>query len=520
MKKRTLSVSTRLLIAFGTLFILFSMEGAVSLDKLQEANTRLSRIVDDGNVKLALAEDLSRQVFIGMDSIKTILLITDANAISSFTARGYDAKRKFLADREALRKIALGSPEATELIDAIFETNDKRTVPDFDHFVTLARNGQRDEAAQWLVDRAAPSLQALQDTITHFTQFQTARNAEQKLRAVTTYERAKVTLVIVLTGSTFILLGVGLALSRSLLHELGAEPVTAREIASTIAQGDLSSEPAVLGAPPGSLIVAMREMHIGLRRVVESVRHYAETVALGSREIAQGNDELSARTEEQAASLQETAASMTELTEAVRQNADNAREANSLGAHASAMAKSGNEAVQDLVSTIGEISGRSTKIADITSLIEGIAFQTNILALNAAVEAARAGDHGRGFAVVANEVRGLAQRSASAAKEIKELIASSLAIIQGGVDQAGKVNEMIGDVEQAIERVSVIVSEIATASMEQSRGIEQINQAVSQMDGVTQQNAALVEQAAAAAQSLDEHAWKLKDAVATFKLTA
>ncbi|SIT49165.1 exported hypothetical protein [Paraburkholderia ribeironis] len=308
MRTRTLSISTRLLIAFSALLLLFVTEGILSLQKLREANVRLSRIVDDGNIKLALAEDLSRQVFIGMDSIKTILLISNANAISDFTRRGYDAKRRFMTDRETLRKLSLGSDQATALIDAIFETNDKRTVPDFDQFVTLAQNRQHDQAAQWLVDRAAPSMQALQDTITRFTEFQTARNAQQKLRAVTTYERAKVTLVIVLAVSTVLLAGIGVALSRSLLHELGAEPAAAREIACTIAQGDLSSEPSVLSAPPGSLIVAMREMHIGLRRVVESVRHYAETVTLGSREIAQGNDELSARTEEQAASLQETAA--------------------------------------------------------------------------------------------------------------------------------------------------------------------------------------------------------------------
>lgn len=210
---------------------------------------------------------------------------------------------------------------------------------------------------------------------------------------------------------------------------------------------------------------------------------------------------------------------MTQLTETVRQNADNARQANTLASGATDMAHAGNQAVQDMVASIGRISESSSKIRDITSVIEGIAFQTNILALNAAVEAARAGEQGRGFAVVASEVRSLAQRSATAAREIKELISTSVAMIQGGSKQAADVGVTIGQVKQAIRQVADIVGEIAAASEEQSRGIEQVNQAVTQMDDVTQQNAALVEQAAAAAQSLEEQSSKLLDAVLVFSTT-
>jgi methyl-accepting chemotaxis protein len=262
----------------------------------------------------------------------------------------------------------------------------------------------------------------------------------------------------------------------------------------------------------------MRKMRDQLTAAIRQIHGCTDNITIGSSEIAGGNTDLSARTEEQAASLEETASSMTELTETVKQNADNARQANALATRTSEMADAGNDAVQGMVQTIGQISGSSNKISEITGVIEGIAFQTNILALNAAVEAARAGEQGRGFAVVASEVRSLAQRSAGAAKEIKELIGSSVAIIQSGAQQAADVGMTMDEVKRAIKQVSDIVGEIAAASEEQSRGIEQVNQAIMQMDAVTQQNASLVEEAAAAAQSLEEQAGGLKNAVAVFKI--
>lgn len=252
---------------------------------------------------------------------------------------------------------------------------------------------------------------------------------------------------------------------------------------------------------------------------ISDVRHATGTVHTAAVEIASGNEDLSARTEEQASSLEETAASMAQLTETVKQNADNARQASTLAAHAMEMAGAGNDAVQNMVGTIDKINSSSTKVSEITGVIEGIAFQTNILALNAAVEAARAGDHGRGFAVVASEVRNLAQRSAGAAKEIKDLIGSSVTMVQNGAKQASEVGSTIGAVKQAIRQVSDLVGEIAAASEEQSRGIEQVSRAVMQMDEVTQHNAALVEQSAAAAHSLEEQARSLKAAVSKFQIT-
>lgn len=255
-----------------------------------------------------------------------------------------------------------------------------------------------------------------------------------------------------------------------------------------------------------------------LAATIGSICESAESVSVASKQIASGNVDLSARTEEQAASLEQTAASMLELTQTVSQNTGNAHHANTLALKAASVTEMGNTAVEGMVQTIGQISGSSTKISEITGVIEGIAFQTNILALNAAVEAARAGEQGRGFAVVASEVRSLAQRSASAAKEIKEMMSMSVTTIQGGTQQASKVSATMTDIKEAIRRVSDIVGEIATASEAQNRSIQQVSQAVTQMDETTQQNAALVEQAAAAAQSLDAQAGRMKQAVSVFRI--
>src|SRR5690606_15289471 len=288
-----------------------------------------------------------------------------------------------------------------------------------------------------------------------------------------------------------------------------------------IANGDLTNRVDVNSRNEiGVLYAALRRMQDSLTRTVSVVRQGVEEINMGSREIYAGNTDLSSRTEQQAAALQETAASMEELASTVRQNTDNAIEADRLAKGASSVAARGGDAVTAVVNTMTEISDSSRQMADIVGVIDGIAFQTNILALNAAVEAARAGEQGKGFAVVAGEVRSLAQRSAQAAKEIKQLIDESLAKVDAGARQARQAGDVMQEVVGSVEGVTTIMGEISSASHEQSDGIEQVNRAVAEMDGVTQQNAALVEEAAAAAGSLQEQAARLAEAVAVFKIHA
>ncbi|WP_257819514.1 methyl-accepting chemotaxis protein [Burkholderia glumae] len=309
-------------------------------------------------------------------------------------------------------------------------------------------------------------------------------------------------------------------MARRLQSQLGGEPALATHVANHIAAGDLTVDIGSAPAVSRSLLAAMQAMQANLTRMVADVRAVTQSVAAAAGEIVGGNSELSTRSGQQAASLEETAASVTQLTETVKQNADNARQANALATQATNMADVGDTAVQRMVGSIEKISGSSNKISEITGVIESIAFQTNILALNAAVEAARAGEQGRGFAVVASEVRSLAQRSAAAAKEIKALIEASVTTIEDGARQANDVGTTVGEVRQAIKRVSDLIGEIAAASDEQSRGIEQVNQAVNQIEDITRRNADLFEQATGSAQSLERQAVRLTTAVSAFKLMA
>ena len=337
-------------------------------------------------------------------------------------------------------------------------------------------------------------------------------------RASAAFGKAVLAMIAILVFALVTSAGIAVFMSRKIVGQIGGELDYAADVIRKVSEGDLTVAVETKAKDQSSLLFALKHMSKNLTNIVTDVRSTTDMITTASKEIATGNSDLSQRTEQQASSLEETASSMEELTSTVKQNAENAKHANQLAATASDIAVKGGQAVGDVVQTMASISTSSKKIVDIISVIEGIAFQTNILALNAAVEAARAGEQGRGFAVVASEVRNLAQRSAAAAKEIKTLIGDSVDKVDAGSKQVDQAGATMSEIVTAVKRVTDIMAEIAAASDEQSSGIEEVNQAIVQMDNVTQQNAALVEEAAAAAESMQEQANNLFAAVSVFKV--
>ncbi len=378
--------------------------------------------------------------------------------------------------------------------------------------VELARKLIRGESNKLIV-----SMRGLVDKLVNFY----AEGGKSEAEAGRQRYSSSRTLIIALIIGSVVLGGTGaLLITRRLTRGLGGEPAYATQIVSRIAAGDLSVDVKVRAGDTHSLLYAMKLMRDSLARIVTDVRSSTQVIAAASDQIAAGNLDLSARTEQQAGSLEETAASVEELTSTVRQNSDAAAQANQLAGSASQVAQAGSEVVGRVVQTMESINTSSRKIADIIAVIDGIAFQTNILALNAAVEAARAGEQGRGFAVVASEVRNLAQRSAAAAREIKELIGNSVNTVDEGSKLVVEAGATMERVVTSVQQVTDLIAEITDAGKEQSRGIEQVNEAIAQMDAATQQNAQLVHQGTAAAQSLQEQATSLTQLVSVFRLSA
>jgi len=379
----------------------------------------------------------------------------------------------------------------------------------------LKTEGKGEDALKMVNDQYNPAMAAYLASLRELVQL------EEKEMARFTNEMAQArALTNKITGVLAALLFVGILAGAAMLIRSIRQPlVQANELAVHIAQGDLSMRIDVSrGDEFGDLMRSLAAMNQSLGRMVYQVRQSIDSIATASAEIATGNNDLAQRTEHTSSNLQSTASSMDGLTHTVQQSADNARQASTLAASASSVAEKGGSVVQQVVATMEEINVSSKKISDIIGVIDGIAFQTNILALNAAVEAARAGEQGRGFAVVASEVRSLAQRSAEAAKEIKGLIGTSVEKVASGARLVADAGSTMNEIVQSVKRVTDVISEITAASAEQSSGIAQVNQAIGSLDQMTQQNAALVEESAAAAQSLREQAGQLAQAIAVFKV--
>jgi methyl-accepting chemotaxis protein len=516
-----LSVKARLTGAFGLLATLVLLVSCLSLKALSDSNDRFSSYMSGVNARGDLAAGVRTAVDRRAIAARNLVLVTKPEDLAiekaAVTQAHEDVTTRLRQLNGLIANASDASPQARDLVTEINRV-ESLYGPVAQAIVDLALNGKHDAAITKMNDECRPLLAELIKATKAYADYTNDRESQLVQESAEHYVGQRNVLIAICLAAALAATLAGVLITRSLMRALGAEPAVLGEVTQRVAGGDLSPVPGAKSAPAGSVLASMGEMQTGLVRLIGQVRTAAGGIATGSSQIASGNGDLSSRTEQQAASLQETAASMEELTSTVKQNAENAHQASSLSANASEVAGRGNQVVGRVVDTMGEISTNSSRIADITGIIEGIAFQTNILALNAAVEAARAGEQGRGFAVVASEVRSLAQRSSSAAKEIKDLINASVHTIQDGSSLANEAGKTMSEVMQAVARVTDIMDEIAAASTEQSRGIEQVNQAITQMDEVTQQNAALVEEAAAASKSLEDQGRQLNQAVSFFRV--
>jgi methyl-accepting chemotaxis protein len=511
MKISNLRIGTRLRIAFGIMLLLLGVIAYASWSSMSTTKNEIDQIVNVNDVKLALFTDMREGLNRSSRLIRNYVLYTDKDESKRILQRLQSARKKYDEDRKKIGPL-LSSQTGKAYFDEM-KSQETLTNTLLDNVVALVDAGKKEEAVAFLLDKTV----AVQDKWIGMLESLMGLQVEANQLSVARLNAQFISQERLLVITIFLTVAIGLLLAWAMTRSITRPLEQAVSVARTVAAGDLSLNINVASKDEtGQLLEALKDMKESLSKIVGEVRISTDTIATASSEIARGNLDLSSRTEEQASALEETASSMDELTSTVKQNADNARQANQLAISASEVARQGGNVVSQVVDTMGSINQSSKKIVDIIGVIEDIAFQTNILALNAAVEAARAGEQGRGFAVVASAVRSLAQRSASAAKEVKILIDDSVDKVADGSKLVEKAGATMNEVVASVKRVTDIVGEISFASQEQSVGIGQVNQAITQMDEVTQQNAALVEQAAAAAQSLQDQAASLAKIVSVF----
>ncbi|RKP53549.1 methyl-accepting chemotaxis protein [Pararobbsia silviterrae] len=518
---KNMKLSTRLSAGFALLTLLLVAVAGLAFYGLSQLNERLDDIARVNDTEARLANVLKSSIQDRAIAVRNLAFLENRQDLLAEVERIRQQDRAYADAVKQLHDMfsqEAGTSEAERHLLTEIDEKEALAVPPMNKVVEQAVAGDVTTATHTLMNEARPPQRVWLAKAVALADREDDENAEAQKDAVLTYAHIRWLVGSLVFLAIVVALATAVVLTRSVLRQLGGEPSDAQRIAGQIAEGNLRVSIALTHGDDRSLMASLESMRVRLTRIVSGIQSSAESISSAAGEIAQGNLDLSRRTEQQAASLEETAASMEELTATVKANTDNARQGSTLAGTASQTASIGGDVVHRVVSTMQNISTSSSKVAEIIAVIEGIAFQTNILALNAAVEAARAGEEGRGFAVVAGEVRTLAQRSANAAKEIKSLIETSASHVEAGATLVQDAGQTMSEVVRSVQRVTDIIGEIVSASVEQTTGIDQVNTAVIQMDEVTQQNAALVEQASAAARAMADQAATLREAVSIFKV--